>query len=165
MEPIIVIDDGKQVVTIEDTSVIAVTIEDTDYTVLEIEDKSVIAIADTNVVVVEVGDSLNGIEVVEIEDTTDISLIEVGTGDISVIEIATEGPGVDLTKYEQQVDVVSDELVYRGDALPGSLESDPVWRIKRITISFDGDTIETLYANDNANFELIWDNRASYTYI
>lgn len=49
---------------------------------------------------------------------------------------------------------------YIGEALPGILNSEPNWRIKRLTNS--DNTI--LWSDSSAKFDKIWDNRASYTY-
>jgi hypothetical protein len=58
-------------------------------------------------------------------------------------------------------DEVSTTLAYVGKAYPGSLTSQPVWRIFRLTLG-SGD-MEILYA-DSGNFSQVWDNRASLSY-
>jgi hypothetical protein len=55
------------------------------------------------------------------------------------------------------------EIIYRGRALPGTLESVAAWRIERITIAADGD-VETLFADGDDLFNNIWTNRASLSY-
>ena len=64
--------------------------------------------------------------------------------------------------YTQLVDTVGD-IKYIGQADPGSSQSDPVWRIKRITFLADGD-IETMWANGASNFDRVWDSRLTETY-
>lgn len=55
------------------------------------------------------------------------------------------------------------DVTYVGEADPGSLPSDPVWRIKRI--SDDGSEFITIqWAGGVATFSQIWDNRTSLTY-
>ncbi len=68
------------------------------------------------------------------------------------------------TMYSKRVDFISDNLLYRGEAIPGSPTTTPVWRVRKITISVDGD-IEELWADGTPEFIKVWDNRLSYTYI
>lgn len=49
---------------------------------------------------------------------------------------------------------------YIGHALPGTATAGAVWRIQRLTVA--NNTIE--FADGNANFDNIWDNRASLLY-
>ena len=74
-------------------------------------------------------------------------------------------PGVseDEKVYSKRTDFITDELLYRGEADPGSIESDPVWRIRKITISLDGDVSEE-WADGNANFDNVWADRLALTY-
>lgn len=69
----------------------------------------------------------------------------------------------DEVQYSSRVDFVTDLFLYRGEALPGAAEGDPVWRIREITIGGDND-VTTLYADGNANFDNVWTDRASLTY-
>lgn len=55
------------------------------------------------------------------------------------------------------------EIIYRGAALPGTLDSSAAWRIERITIQADGDT-DILFADGDDLFNNIWTNRASLSY-
>ncbi len=61
-------------------------------------------------------------------------------------------------KYSMRIDEVSDDLIYVGEALPGSSESSSVWRIKKIT------STGVLFADGNTNFDNRWDQRASLSY-
>jgi hypothetical protein len=49
---------------------------------------------------------------------------------------------------------------YVGQSSPGAANADAVWRIKRITNA----TTTITFADGNANFDNVWDNRASLTY-
>jgi len=69
---------------------------------------------------------------------------------------------VDMTQLIKYVDDVSGTTLYIGEAQPNTLTSTASWRIKRIV--FTGDDSETLYADGDANFNNIWDNRASLSY-
>lgn len=66
--------------------------------------------------------------------------------------------------YAKRVDFITDSLLYRGEAAPGSATSDPVWRIRRITIGGDGDVTEE-WAGGTAGFSHAWDDRASLSYV
>ena len=61
------------------------------------------------------------------------------------------------------VDDVSATVTYVGEAVVGAAEADPVWRIKKLLTS--GTVLSILYPNGSANYEFIWANRASLSYI
>lgn len=64
--------------------------------------------------------------------------------------------------YAVQCDTTSSAgIIYLGEAEEGSLTSDAVWRIRRIDYS-SGVTI--LWADGNANFDNVWNDRTSLTY-
>lgn len=52
--------------------------------------------------------------------------------------------------------------MYVGEAAISSSTANPVWRIKRINTT-SGVIVE--WADGNYNFDNVWDNRASLTYI
>lgn len=62
-----------------------------------------------------------------------------------------------------RIDEVSATLTYIGEAPTGASPSSPVWRISRIQ-TLGAETI-IQFANGNTNWNSIWDNRASLTYI
>lgn len=66
--------------------------------------------------------------------------------------------------YEKQVDVISDDVIYRGDALPGSATSAASWRVCRITASEYGAAVVE-YAEGSTGFNKVWDDRAGYGYV
>lgn len=65
--------------------------------------------------------------------------------------------------FAQRVDEASPTVTYAGVAAVGALTADPLWRIKKITDSGGDVTVE--WADGDALFNNIWDNRASLTYI
>lgn len=79
-----------------------------------------------------------------------------GSGTIPVLEEAI--------MYARRIDFITDNLIYRGEAKPGSSDDSPVWRIYRIVISADGDVSES-WANGNANFDKAWTDRLTLNYI
>lgn len=65
--------------------------------------------------------------------------------------------------YSKRIDFVTDNELYRGEALVGTAETSSLWRIRKITIGVDGDVSE-LWANGNANFDKVWANRSTLNY-
>lgn len=65
--------------------------------------------------------------------------------------------------YSKRVDFVSDSVTYKGEAAVGSLETDPVWRIRKVIIGTDGDVTE-IWANGTASFSHEWADRLLYVY-
>jgi hypothetical protein len=67
---------------------------------------------------------------------------------------------IDETSPELRVDTASSTIIYMGEASFSSSESSPLWKIKKIDTS-SGVSIK-LASN---NFDQIWNNRASLTYV
>jgi len=68
--------------------------------------------------------------------------------------------------FAQQVDdtnVSPTNITYAGDATPGELTANAVWRIRQISQFADGD-ISVLWADGNSNFDNIWDDRLGLSY-
>lgn len=65
------------------------------------------------------------------------------------------------TRYDQ--DATTPTFAYFGKAQVGSATSAAVWQIQYLTFGADGDVTVT-WADGNANFDNIWDNRVSLTY-
>ena len=73
--------------------------------------------------------------------------------------------GVEMSRRS---DFVGENIIYRGEAAPGSSESSPVWRIKRIEFvnGFDGkQDIDEKWAGGNADFVNAWVDRATLGYV
>ena len=66
-------------------------------------------------------------------------------------------------EYAERIDMVSDTIIYKGQASPGSSDSSPVWRIKKLTIGTDGD-VTTTWANGTPLFINTWSDRTSLGY-
>ncbi len=62
-----------------------------------------------------------------------------------------------------QMDEAGSGITYVGDAPIGSATSSAVWRIKRLDESGDPELI-IKWADGNADFDNVWNNRASLTY-
>jgi hypothetical protein len=66
--------------------------------------------------------------------------------------------------YAKRVDSVSDTDMYKGEAVVGSSTDNAVWRIQKVVFGTDGDVTIT-WADGNANFDNVWDNRLSLSYL
>lgn len=65
------------------------------------------------------------------------------------------------TRLDQ--DAITPTLAYFGRAEPGSATSAAVWQIKRLDIGADGD-VDVTWADGDALFNNVWDDRASLSY-
>ena len=55
-------------------------------------------------------------------------------------------------------------LIYFADALPGTLTSAALWRIRQLQYDGNGNFTTLAWPNADTNFAYVWDNRGSYTY-
>lgn len=60
-----------------------------------------------------------------------------------------------------KVDSVDANISYTGKALPGALQSNSVWQIKKID---ETSGVEITWADGNTDFDNVWNNRESLTY-
>lgn len=65
--------------------------------------------------------------------------------------------------YSKRIDFISENELYKGEAVVGAGESSNLWRIRKIVITNDGDITET-WASGNAYFDKSWSNRAALSY-
>lgn len=74
-------------------------------------------------------------------------------------------PGDEPVPYAKQIDFESSgSIIYIGEAVPGGLTSNPIWRIKKITfVNVECDTTVE-WSNGTSNFTSIWNDRLSLTY-
>jgi len=79
--------------------------------------------------------------------------------------IGTEGGDI-VIQYSKEVDFVdASDLIYVGEALPGSTTASASWRIKKIDLNAGTDSdIGIRYADGDSTFDNIWDNHLSLTY-
>lgn len=61
------------------------------------------------------------------------------------------------------IDESTEDIIYIGYAKRGSLTTDPVWKIKKIETNAGITTIG--FVNGIVNYNFIWDDRATYTYL
>ena len=82
-------------------------------------------------------------------------------------ETSTTAPDTSQDISEVLAMVVDDangdgSLIYQGWAIPGSLTSAAVWRIRKIVKA--GNVTTITWADSNINYDNIYDNRGSLTY-
>lgn len=65
------------------------------------------------------------------------------------------------TRYDQ--DSATPTFAYLGKAQVGTLTSAAAWQVQKLTFGADGD-VDITWADGNAAFDNIWDNRASLSY-
>ena len=95
-------------------------------------------------------------QVVVVETAPSVQFIEV--------EVGIKGPpgtGIEM-EYAKRVDFVDQDIIYKGEAAPGSTEDAQSWRIKKIT--FVGEDIKEEWAEGTIDFNKIWSSRTSYIY-
>ena len=65
------------------------------------------------------------------------------------------------TRYDQDADPPT--LAYLGKAYPGASAAVAAWQVQKLVFGLDGDVTIT-WADGNASFDNIWDDRAALTY-
>lgn len=75
------------------------------------------------------------------------------------VQLSEEIPYTPLAK---RVDIADDTLIYKGEAVVGSLTEDSVWRISRTSII--GELVLVEWSQGRASFENIWDDRHTLEY-
>lgn len=103
-----------------------------------------------------------------VTSTTQESPVIINVANTTVYTAGFQGPagvaGEDAVPYAKRTDFENnDTVIYIGEANPGSLSSAAVWRMKRLTLNAEGDVTEE-WADGDANFDNIWDNRLSLSY-
>lgn len=82
-------------------------------------------------------------------------------GYVRVAEWPDEVLSTDTASYAVVLDEYSSTETYVGEAAPGSSQSDPVWRIKKVDTS-SGVTVT--WAEGSSDFSNRWDQRLSLSY-
>lgn len=111
--------------------------------------------------------------VVELLDTFSVEVLEEEKEVTNIITEAEQGPpgapGIaeeDIV-YAKRLDMVTPDMFYRGEAKVGSADSEPVWRIRRVTITSMGEIMDMSehWADGAAEFVHRWDDRANLNYV
>jgi hypothetical protein len=64
-------------------------------------------------------------------------------------------------RYDQDADPPT--VAYLGQAQPGTATAAALWRIQKLSFGVDGD-VTAQWADGDADFDNVWDNRAALTY-
>lgn len=83
-------------------------------------------------------------------------------GDVRTLTADDLRPEAD-PMLSERVDFVSDTLLYRGWAQPGTSDSASAWRIQKIELAPDGDVVKK-WAAGTAAFEHAWTGRLGLVY-
>jgi hypothetical protein len=67
------------------------------------------------------------------------------------------------SQFSTLIDEASSSVIYIGEAVPGSATSAALWLIKKINIT--GGFVSILCANGSSDYNQIWDDRSSLTYV
>ena len=102
-------------------------------------------------------------EVTVVEETT--TVIEAPDGSVIVSDVGVQGPAAESdVPFATRVDFIGDDLIYKGQAQPGTLDATNAWRIQEITFVGPEDDVEIRWAGGTSDFDKIWDDRLGFTY-
>ena len=133
--------------------------DDGSVVVNDVSVADVITQVDEQTVVVQPDDS----EVIVVEETT--TVIEAEDGSVTVSDVGVQGPAAESdVPFATRVDFIGDDLIYKGQAQPGTIDSANAWRIQEIVFVGSEDDTEIKWAGGNANFDKVWDDRLGLTY-
>ena len=104
--------------------------------------------------IVELGSTL-----ITSPQNNEVLMYESATGLWKNKAITQEGDEV----LSKRINFVGEDIIYKGEAPVGSLDSSSFWRIRKIIIAADGDVTE-IWANGNSNYDKVWNDHLTYTY-
>lgn len=143
---------------------------------IEVKDEVVNVIVQDEQVLVDVVEDIVNLTIQENIDVTvvdDVTTVAVQSDEylIEVRDAITIGEE-DMARFAKEVDDQTDTgtgagFIYIGEADPGTATSSALWRIKRIEVVIDvggREDLSTLWADGNASFDNIWDDRLSLSY-
>ena len=139
---------------------ISVILKEENLAVTETEDKYSVTVNDEKIVL---EDSKSTLTIIDGDEKIPVQFSDVFIQSKTVNVPATE---TDLEMpYNLQVDFVGTDTVYKGWADPGTPTSSALWRIQRITFVGTDEDVVIEWANGNGNFENIWDDHLSLSYM
>jgi len=131
---------------------------------------------------IDVGSSKLTVSHNAVNGTVELDLSPIAADELSDIDTTTTAPAVgdvlawdgsnwiptdvsEMPQYIKQVDFDdSNNYIYTGEALPGTATSAASWRITRVEFVGSDEDVVKLYADGDANFDNIWDNRGVLAY-
>lgn len=126
--------------------------------VTQVEDTFTIAVDSSDTTIIETGSVTYVVEAMEV-----VSNISVTESQQDIVEVS-DHIFVEAPVLTKRIDFVSDSEFYKGEALPGTPENSPAWRISFVVIGNDDDVSEK-WANGNSNFDKGWVDRLVLTYL
>ena len=126
--------------------------------VTQVEDTFTIAVDSSDATIIETGSVTYVVEAMEA-----VSNISITESQQDVIEVS-DHIFVEAPVLTKRIDFVSESEFYKGEALPGTPETSPAWRISFTVIGSDDDVSEK-WANGNSNFDKVWVDRLALTYL
>lgn len=117
----------------------------------------------TELVTVDYTETLVNVDTCEDNYTVviDNDKVEVVISDVIIKEVIEYLPEEDEV-YDIEVDTSVPNVTYVGQALPGTSSSVASWRIKKITETSTGSSVD--WANGSAEFVHKWDDHLTLTY-
>jgi hypothetical protein len=125
--------------------------------------------------------SIHLVDAYGVDIAVDAASVDISSDDVYVLvapqetslylsEVGTQGPpgapgtgGEEEMPYDLEVDDTSTpNVTYIGQADPGTAVATAAWRIKKITESGSGTSVD--WADGTADFTKVWDDRLTYTY-
>ena len=101
-----------------------------------------------------------------IGDKADIAQVQGDRSMVQLLKVIADTAGAVGQEFDWDTSDPTDPLlIYVGQSEPGSSAQTSVnrWRIKKFVYS-GSELVRTLWANGNANYVNIWDNRAALSY-
>jgi len=104
----------------------------------------------------------------EIAPDVTTTTLETVSQEVTITLVGSQGPaGIAESEmvYAERVDFIGDNLIYRAEAAAGTLNSQALWRIRRLTINpLSDDDITTEWADGVSTFTKVWDDRLGLGY-
>lgn len=115
--------------------------------------------------------AIDGLESALDDNAANISTLDIRVG---VNETAVADHEIRITTLENDAvatfaqridDTTSSTIYYFGEAQPGVVDANALWRIQRITFITPGeDDVDIEWADGNSDFDNIWDDRVGLSY-
>ena len=155
MDIIVVKEDTGHITVVDQETNLPITISSEEYSVTDVAKPVQVTSVDGEKFVYSDGDQPIGVsEKVE----------KIAPQFKEVLTIIQQVPTEEDVAYTEEIDFVGDDTVYRGWAGPGTTTDLPLWRVRRTRfIGEDGDVVHD-WADGNAAFDNIWDDRLTFTY-
>lgn len=156
---------SQDLVLVQSAVVQSVVLDSSNNVVQTVDSTQTVLVTDPSIITQEL-DSTNSIT---ISSTEHVVVQEPNTSVIVTGQQGPQGPqgpaGIseEQMAYSKRTDFITENLLYRGEAQPGTAETSANWRIRKVVLGVDGDVTET-WADGTADFSKQWSLRSQYTY-